>query len=230
MKIGGLLRTSLIDFPKKISAVVFTQGCSFRCPFCHNPSLVLSEQFGPSLSAEEVLLFLSKRKKQLDGVVISGGEPTLQEGLDPFIQEIKKLGLAVKLDTSGANPDVLEHLLKQDLLDYVAMDIKAPLDKYEIATGSKKTDPAKILKSIRLLLNSSIDYEFRSTLLPLLHSKEDILSMAKLISGARLYVLQSFLPKITLNKDYEKAKRYTQEELEEFSKMVLPYVKECKVR
>lgn len=229
MKIGGLQRFSLIDFPKKISAVVFTQGCLFRCPFCHNPSLVLQEQFGPSLSIEEVLSFLTLRKNQIDGVVISGGEPTIQPLLEDFIRKVKTLGLAIKLDTSGICPEVLEYLLQENLLDYVAMDIKAPLDKYAEIVGVK-IDTAKIAKSITLLKNSSIDYEFRSTILPSLHTKEDILAMGKLVSGAMRYVLQTFSPEITLDQTLKTAKGFSPNEMEELAQLIRPFVKECSFR
>ena len=155
MKIGGFQKVSLIDYPGRISAVVFTQGCNFRCPFCHNPELVEPERFEGLSPEAEILTFLEKRKGRLDAVVITGGEPTLQTELIPFIIHLKAMGYRIKLDTNGALPDVLEEMLGRGLLDYVAMDIKAPLERYSEVTKTK-TDGQRILKSISLIMGSSV--------------------------------------------------------------------------
>ncbi len=160
MRIGGMLKFTMIDFPGKVSAVIFTQGCNLRCAYCHNRELIPADK--PALMTEDaVLTFLKKRQKALDGVTITGGEPTLQSDLPDFIAKIKSLGFAVKLDTNGTNPDMLEALLKANMLDYAAMDIKAPFGKYEAVCGP--VDLEKVKRSISLLKASSIAYEFRTT-------------------------------------------------------------------
>jgi len=162
MQIGGLQKFSLIDYPGLISAVVFTQGCNFRCPYCHNPELVLPELFASTVPEEILFAFLEERIGQLDAVVISGGEPTLQSGLIPFIRKVKALGYKVKLDTNGSNPDVVADCVEEKLLDYVAMDIKAPFEKYEKLTGCS-VDLARIKRSIKLITDSGLPFDFRTT-------------------------------------------------------------------
>jgi pyruvate formate lyase activating enzyme len=229
MKIGGLVRFTLIDYPGKVAAVIFTQGCLFRCHYCHNPSLVISSMPTKGFEEEEIFSFLHSRRKKLDGIVITGGEPTLHSDLPEFLEKIKKLGFLVKLDTSGVFPEKLENLLEKKLVDYIAMDIKAPLEKYPSVTGVA-IDPKKIQKSIALIKNSSIPYEFRSTLLPFLHTKEDIISMAKLIEGSPLYILQNFVAKNTLNPDFEEKSSFSLEDLESLQKEASFYVKKCLIR
>ncbi len=161
MLIGGIQKSSLIDYKGKIAAVVFLQGCNFSCPYCHNPELVLGGQ-NNSIYKEDVLSFLKTRVNKLDGVVISGGEPTLHNDLEEFIQQIKSLGFKVKLDTNGTNPKILFSLIENSLIDYVAMDIKSSLDEYKTVTR-KDVDIKKIETSREIILNSNIDYEFRTT-------------------------------------------------------------------
>lgn len=187
MKIAGMQKNSFVDYPGKICAVVFTPGCNMDCFYCHNRDLI--EGVHESITTvEEVLSFLEKRKGFLEGVVVSGGEPTLQKGLLPFFVELKRMGYSIKLDTNGTNPDVIEELLGTKLVDYIAMDFKAPYEKYSKICG-REVDLHNIKKSMKLLMNSGVDYEFRTTLAPGL-DKKDIVEMAKEISGARLYVLQ----------------------------------------
>ena len=161
--IGGIQKTTLVDFPGKVAAIVFTQGCNFRCGYCHNPEL-LEHSKNSDFNKNDFLDFLKTRIGKLDGVVITGGEPTLQKGLYDFIKEIKSLGFAVKLDTNGTNPIIVEKLINDNLLDYIAMDIKAPFDKYTKITGVG-VDIENIKRSIELIKNSSVDYEFRTTVL-----------------------------------------------------------------
>jgi pyruvate formate lyase activating enzyme len=198
MKIGGIQKVSLIDFPGKISTVVFTQGCNFRCEFCHNPSLVLPEMFDHVIDDGDVLSFLESRKGLIDGVVLSGGEPTIQVDLCQFIEKIKKMGFLVKLDTNGTNPDVLSDLYSKNLLDYVAMDIKHVLEKYSIIVG-KNVDIQKIQQSISIIINSGVDYEFRTTIVPKFHSVDDIKQIVRLIDGANCFVFQEFVPDHAIN-------------------------------
>ena len=162
MKIGYVQRFSLIDYPGKICAIVFTQGCNFRCPYCHNPELVIPEQYGECIPEDVFFPFLENRREKLDAVSITGGEPTIQPGIVDFIRSIKELGFLIKVDTNGSFPDVIEELLRLNLLDYIAMDIKAPLRKYRNVTASA-VDTRNILASIDLIKNSGIEHEFRTT-------------------------------------------------------------------
>jgi pyruvate formate lyase activating enzyme len=229
MRIGGIQKLSLIDYPQKLAAVLFTQGCSFRCQFCHNPSLVKPELFDKNISEEEIFHFLEKRKKQLEAVVISGGEPTLQQDLISFIQKIKNFGYLIKLDTSGINPDILQELTQKKLIDYIAMDIKAPFNQYSLITHVP-CNMESIQKSIQLLIHGTIPYEFRTTLVPSLHTLEDIVSMAQMIKNAKLYILQTFQDKVVLNPKLKGQKAFSKEEIEPYLKQALQFVKECKIR
>ncbi len=207
--IGGLQKTSFLDYPGKIACIVFTPMCNFHCGYCHNPELFVKSE--PVLTLPAFFEFLNSRKGKLDGVVVTGGEPTLQSGLYSFIEEIKNLGFSVKLDTNGSNPKILDSLLKVGLLDYVAMDIKAPLYKYRQITNSN-IDMNSILESISLLLNSSIDYEFRTTVVKSQLSFEDFDEIAKLISGAKKYYLQKFIPSKILDNSLKNEVTYSDEE------------------
>lgn len=191
MRIAHLQPTSFIDYPAKLAAVVFTQGCNFRCPYCHNPELVEPRLFGPALAEDSVFEFLARRRGKLDAVVVTGGEPSLHADLPDFIARVKALGFLVKLDTNGTNPALLSNLLDQQLLDYVAMDIKAPLDNYESVSGCA-LDAQAIAASIDMLLGVSCLSEFRTTLVAGLLNPEDVLSIGRRIAGARLYALQNF--------------------------------------
>lgn len=191
MRIGGYQKTSLIDFPGKIAAVVFTQGCGWRCPYCHNRSLIHPPSFQPAIPEEEIYDHLKLRQGQLDGVVVSGGEPTLQHGLTEFLRQVRYLGFATKLDTNGSRPNILSLLLQEELLDYIAMDVKGPLDEYTRFTGCD-VDTGSIELSIELIKQSGIACEFRTTLVGGLHTREHIARMAPLIHGVRRYALQSY--------------------------------------
>ena len=200
MILGGYQRLTLIDYPGKIATTVFTVGCSFRCPFCHNPELVETRHCLVSTAKEmenEFFEFLKKRKGKLEGVCITGGEPTIQPDLVDFIQKIKKLGFLVKLDTNGTRPDVLRKLLKVEarhaspLLDFVAMDIKNQPKRYNKTTGVKG-DIRRIKLSVDLIMRSGLPYEFRTTVVPGIHSEKDFEEIAKWIKGARAYYLQEY--------------------------------------
>ena len=217
MKIGGLQKISLIDYPGLISAIVFLQGCNFKCPYCHNPELVEPKLFRPCLDEKGIFEFLKMRKGKLDAVTISGGEPTLQKGLISFIKKIKKMGYAVKLDTNGSQPQVIAKLLAEKLLDFIAMDIKAPLDKYNIAVKSA-VDQGKIKECINIILKSKMPYEFRTTLVKSMLTEKDILKIAGDIKGARRYVLQRFVQEKTLEKIFLQEKTYSEEELQRIKK------------
>jgi pyruvate formate lyase activating enzyme len=211
MKIGGLQRVSLNDYPGKICATVFTQGCNFRCPYCHNPELVDPGQYGPIIPETEVLSFLAKRWGKLEAVTVTGGEPTLQKDLEKFLVEVKAMGYLVKVDTNGSNPDILSMLINRKLADYIAMDIKGPLKKYE-QMAAAKVDVSRIQKSIRLITTSGIEHEFRTTVVRSQLGLKDLMSMARIIKQASLYVLQPFVAGKTLDSAFLSEASYTPEE------------------
>ncbi len=230
MLIGGIQKFSLIDYPGKVSCIVFTQGCNFRCPYCYNRSLVLPEYYGETIPEEDFFSFLSKRRGLLDGVVITGGEPTVHEDLDFFIGKIKGMGFLVKLDTNGSRPEILKRLFEKDLIDYIAMDVKAPIRKYEEVV---RVDfyVGNVVRSIHLIMNSGVDYEFRTTVVREQLSEEDILDIGKLIEGAKRYVLQKFIITDTLlDPSFKECTTYSEEELERIAGRLKKYVKEVLVR
>ncbi len=192
MHIYGFAKTTLLDYPKHVASTIFTGGCNFRCPFCHNGDLVLSPNSIPEFSEDSILSFLDKRKNILDGVCITGGEPTLQADLSDFIQKVRSLGLLVKLDTNGYSPEVLKDLIKNNQLDYVAMDIKNSPEKYAMTCGLPSIDFSKIEKSAQLLLEGNLPFEFRTTVTSSLHELSDFESIGKWINGAPAYYLQSY--------------------------------------
>ncbi len=212
MKIGGLQRVSLNDYPGKICAAVFTQGCNFRCPYCHNPELVDPGRYGPLLPEGDVLSFLDKRRGKLEAVTVTGGEPTLQKDLETFLVEVKTMEYLVKVDTNGSNPDILSALIDRKLVDYIAMDIKGPLKKYGNLV-SAKVDVNRIRRSIQLITTSGIAHEFRTTVVRSQLDLEDLVSAAKIVKGSRLYVLQPFMAKRTLDSAFLSETSYTAEEL-----------------
>ncbi|MBQ9926701.1 MAG: anaerobic ribonucleoside-triphosphate reductase activating protein [Lachnospiraceae bacterium] len=192
MLLVGLNKTTLLDYPGRVAATIFTGGCNFRCPFCHNGDLVLRPSAQNTYSEEEVLSFLRKRKNVLKGVCISGGEPTLQEDLPDFIRKIRKIGYDVKLDTNGYRPEVLEHFLQDGLIDYVAMDIKNCKEKYGLTVGVDGFALRNIEESVNILLRADIPYEFRTTVVKELHGFEDIVKISEWIAGCQRYFLQQY--------------------------------------
>ena len=230
MIIGGFQRFSLIDYPGKICAIIFTQGCNFRCPYCHNRELVNPKLFQEPIDENDIFRFLEKRKGKLDAVEITGGEPTLQPDLIEFMRKIKAMGFLIKLDTNGTNPEVVEKIIKNKLVDYIAMDVKAPLEKYEKVVRAK-VDKQKIKEAISLIMNSHIDYEFRTTIIKNILTKEDIIDIAKTIKGSKLYVLQKFIHSKILDLSLAKrAKTFSDAELEAIRSEAEKYVKECVIR
>ncbi|MDR2431555.1 MAG: anaerobic ribonucleoside-triphosphate reductase activating protein [Candidatus Margulisbacteria bacterium] len=229
--IKGLQKTTLIDYPGKIAATVFTAGCNFRCVFCHNTALVnAGESSLPEIDPDELLAYFQKRLKQLEGVCISGGEPTLHADLPDFIRRIKALGLAVKLDTNGTNPAMLKKLFVDDLLDYVAMDIKGPLELYPRIVNTE-IDAEKITDSIELIMQSGVAYEFRTTVLPAFLDEENFIRVAGMINGADCYYLQQFhAGEQLLNPDYQQAGSYSAGQLNLFAGKFGPFVKKVAVR
>ena len=193
MRISGLQKLAMVDFPGKLAATVFTGGCNLRCPFCHNAPLVNRVAETPELSEEEVLAFLKSRKGLLDGVVLSGGEPLLQHDAADFLKKVRELGFAVKLDTNGCFPQVLADILQQELVDYVAMDIKNCREKYAQTVGIPGFDITPVEESVRLLQNSGINFEFRTTVVKKFHTAADIQAIGKWCQGAPHYFLQQFV-------------------------------------
>jgi pyruvate formate lyase activating enzyme len=192
MRIGGFQKMTLIDYPGKLAATVFTVGCNFRCSFCHNPELVLPEKFPPLNNLEaEFFQHLSKRKGKLEGVCITGGEPTLQPDLLDFIKKIKQMGFLVKLDSNGSQPEILKKIIAEKLVDFIAMDIKNSPAGYKRAIGLD-FEIKKIRQSVKLIMESGIDYEFRTTVVPGIHSEKDFEKIGQWLSGAKAYYLQEY--------------------------------------
>jgi pyruvate formate lyase activating enzyme len=228
--IKGLQKVSAADYPGTVSCVVFIGGCNFRCPFCHNPELVETPSSRLRTISEESLLgFLGSRRKWLDGVVFSGGEPTIYRDLPELMRKVKALGYKVKLDTNGSNPGMLQSLLREGLLDYIAMDIKAPLEKYP-RVANAFIDKADIERSVRLIRKSGIRYEFRSTLVPILHPEADVMAIGHWLNGSEKLVLQQFRPGVTLDRAYERERSYSAGELRMFAEDLRPFFGRVEVR
>ncbi len=227
MKIYGLQKLTLLDFPGKTACTLFTAGCQLRCPFCHNAALAFGDP-GQPLEEEEVLHFLQKRQGLLDGVCITGGEPLLSPELPSFLSRVRDLGFAIKLDTNGFSPDRLAALLEQGLVDYVAMDIKSSPQGYAKACGLGTVDMQPVKKSIALLLDGGFEYEFRTTVVKGIHSEQDIIDAAKLIAGAQQYFLQQYVdPGDQGNSGFE---AFSKEEMRRFAEVAKPYVKNIGLR
>lgn len=228
MEIYGFQKTTLLDFPGHVAATVFVGGCNFRCPFCHNGLLVIDPQNQPLIGEDEVLAYLDKRRGILEGVCITGGEPTLQTDLISFIKKIKAMDYLVKLDSNGYCPKVLEELLAERLLDYVAMDVKASMEHYDIAAGVPNIECGKILESIRLLKNCDIPYEFRTTVVKGLHRIEEFEEIGRLLSGCHAYYLQGFRESENLiGEGYE---AFSAREMEKIANIAAKYIDKVKLR
>lgn len=228
MIFGGFEKCTLVDYPGKVACMVYTIGCNFRCPYCHNPELV-DETVETTYSEAAILDFLDTRKGLLDGVVITGGEPTMHEELPAFARRVKEKGFLVKLDTNGTNPEMLRRAIDEGLVDYVAMDMKSPLDSYS-RTVARPVDVEAIRESISILLASPIEYEFRTTIVKSLLSPEDLKRIGEAIRGAKSYYLQKFVPTKILNPQFRRKVTYTDEEFIEFQKIMHEYVETCKIR
>ena len=227
MNIAGLQKMTLLDFPGRVACTVFLQGCNFRCPFCHNSDLLPGK--GDVLMDDgQLLAFLKKRQGLLDGVCITGGEPLLRPDLDELLSAIRELGFAIKLDTNGTHPHRLRTLVEAGLVDYVAMDIKNSPERYGETAGVEGMDLAPIRESVSYLLNGTVDYEFRTTVVKQLHNEDSFRDIGPWIAGAKRYFLQSFVDRETVLKSGLSA--CTQEELEEFSNIVRPWVTDVFLR
>ncbi|MEL7622248.1 MAG: anaerobic ribonucleoside-triphosphate reductase activating protein [Clostridiales bacterium] len=233
MLIGGIQKLSLLDYPGKTCCTVFTIGCNYRCPFCHNASIIQGQiqeeiQPGQTIPPEEILAFLQKRRGLLDGVCITGGEPLLQRELEDFIHEIKALGFAVKLDTNGSYPARLRQLIQSKAVDYVAMDVKNTPDNYGRTIGVSNFDVSPVNESISILLSNKVPYEFRTTVVREFHTGEDLIAIARWIRGAEHYYLQSYVD----SKDVlmPGLSSYTKEEMQAFLELVRPILPSSELR
>lgn len=233
MNIAGLQKITLIDYPNKIACTFFIFGCNFKCGFCHNPELVIGKNIISNFTVEECLDFLKRKKDYLEGVCISGGEPTLQNDLPDFVKKIKKLGLSVKIDTNGSNPEMLKRLLEEGNVNYVAMDIKAPKQKYNEVIGCADNNILENLdKSIKIIKKFPV-YEFRTTVLPFFN-KQDFEKIGEWISNNRkekvkIYTLQNFNPQKTLDSKYGKMIPKTKKEIEDIAELMKKYAEEVRV-
>lgn len=228
VEIKGIEKFAPIDFPGYISSTVFVGDCNFRCPFCHNADLVLKPQSLPSFPMDYFLSYLDSRKNWLEAVCVSGGEPLIHDDLEVLLQIIKDRKLLVKMDTNGAFPEKLEKLVEDGLVDYIAMDVKAPLDKYKKITGvSVNIDNLK--RSILFIQNSNVDYIFRTTAVPGFIDGNDIEKIGQLLKGSKNYQIQQFKPVNTLDKSLEKTKPYSKEELQAFADRVAPYFEQVRI-
>ncbi len=230
MQISGWVKTSLIDYPEHITTVLFTPGCNFRCPICHNADLVLAPQTLPSIPLDDIWAFLERRRGVLTGMTLTGGEPTLQPDLAAFIGRARSLGYEVKLDTNGYRPDVLEGLLGAELLDYVAMDVKAPPKKYARLAGLPDLDVTRVERSLQLLRASGITYELRTTVVPGLLETDDIAAIARWIAGADHYVLQQFRGHNTLDPALAETTPYSPDQLKHMADDAQAHVSRVSVR
>ena len=233
MLISGIQKFTMLDYPGKSACIVFTPGCNFRCGYCHNPEFVLPERIAELKSSfipeEAFMNFLEQRKGLLEGVVVTGGEPTLMPDLLDFMKKIKELGFLVKLDSNGNRPEVLKKALEQKIVDYIAMDVKTSLDEYARLVG-KLVKPENIAESIKLIMDSGLEYEFRSTIVKETHLPETLKAMAKLISGSTNFYLQNFRAANTLSPEFQRYHSFTNQEMEEIADLFRTQVKNVAIR
>lgn len=230
MLITGFQKSTLLDYPGKVSALIFTYGCNLRCEYCHNPELVILPCTKASITKdEEVFSFLKSRKNLLDALVITGGEPTLQKDLIPFIKKVKDIGLLVKLDTNGTNSKIVKELLDLDIVDYWAMDIKYEDEIYK-QNLQENIEYEEIKESIRLIKERARDYEFRTTYVKGIHTIKSAEGIGKLIEGSKRYYIQNFRPGKTINPTLNRSNTFTQKELKQIKKIIKKYIKEVEIR
>ena len=229
IKLGGLQETSLLDYPGKICAIVWTVGCNFRCPFCYNLNMVYGDT--DTVPVDHILSFLDDRVGKLDALSITGGEPLLHEDIGAFMKEVKDRGFLVKVDTNGTFPDRLEELFDAGLVDYVSMDVKAPFDKYDTLAGVH-VDVEKIKRSIELIMEKASDYEFKTTMIPGLLEKEDVKQVTSFIKGAKRYYLQQFKTDVpVINQELlSETTPFTPTEFNEMKDLASPFVESCLLR
>lgn len=229
-RIVGFNRTSLLDWDGRVSALIYLPGCNFRCPFCHNRQLVLAPEEYEEIPFDFIESFVRENSEFLDGIVVTGGEPTIHKDLPELIRRIKGLGMRVKLDTNGSNPEMLEDLIRAGLIDCVAMDLKAPLDQRYDDLAGVHVDLEKLKRSIKAIMESGIEYEFRTTMVPILLKPEDYESMAAFIGTAKKYVLQHFVPKNTLDPNLSVVKPLDEGKVRLIAERCKPYVRKLVIR
>ena len=228
MKIGGIQKTSLIDYPNKVCAVFFASGCNFRCPYCYNPELVFNKT--ELINEKWIYNFLEKRKNYLDAILLSGGEITIQPDFIEFVKRIKQYGYLVGIETNGSKPDAIKKLIDSRLTDFIAMDIKSDLETYEKAACAK-LDKGKIKKSVELIKDSNVDYEFRTTVVPGLFNEETAIKIGEWLKGSKKYVLQQFNnDRDMINKSFKRKKPYTVDKLKKFKEILEPYIKDVRIK
>lgn len=228
MKIGGIQKLSLVDYPDKTCAALFTIGCNMRCGYCHNPELVLPERYADTIPEQDILAFLATRVGKLQGVVISGGEPTMHDDLPDFIKRVKKMGFLIKLDSNGTNPQMLRSLFDDNLIDYIAMDIKGALRNYQEIVA-RPVDLQAIQESISLIKSSGVDHEFRTTVVKSQISWDDFDEIGRLVAGSPRFALQKFRPTRTLNLQFLNETTYSDEEFDKLKEKMERYVDVCVV-
>ena len=228
--IRGIIQTSFLDWDGKVSMVLYSSNCNMKCPFCHNWEFMDSPERYPEKTWEEIKSYLEEHSDFIDGACITGGEPLLEPDIEELIQNIKSIGKLVKLDTNGTMPDILSDLIEKGLVDYVAMDVKMPLDERYFKAAGIETDLDKIKKSIEIIMKSGIDYEFRTTVVPTIHAKEDILDIARYIKGAKKYVLQQFTPFHACDENLRELEPYDNEIIADMAADCEPFVERVSVR
>ncbi len=228
MQIVGLQKTTLVDYPGKVACTLFTPGCNFRCPYCHNPELIKPTHQYQIIPEDEFLQWLSSRKGWLDGVCVTGGEPTLQKDLPEFARKVKDLGFLFKLDSNGTNPQMLEKMLDAGLIDFVAMDIKAPLEDYSKATKVSVVE-ADIKKSVELIRTRAPDYEFRTTVGPAWYSADYAKRIGEWLKGSKAYYIQQYVAGNTLDPELSQT-TFSKEQLEDLAKILKPYFGKVEIR
>ena len=225
----GLQRLSLIDYPGKLCATIFTAGCNFRCPYCYNEDIVLDYPAMPKVPEDKIIEFLHPRLGFLDGVCVTGGEPTIHRELPKFLGRLKSIGSLVKLDTNGSRPKALAYVMEKGLVNYIALDVKVPLDRYE-ETVRYRVKPEGLKETIKLIRRSGVDHEFRTTVVPGLLDGDDLEEIAMTLAGSKRYVLQQFRPGKTLCPDFKDVKPYSEAEMRQFRDRVAPYFAETRLR
>lgn len=233
IEIKGFIPNTMVDWEGMIASTIFLPGCNFRCPYCQNRELVLCPDTLPTILPDLLEDFFFEREGWIDGVCVTGGEPCLHSRVGELLEWIKGLGLKVKLDTNGSFPDVLGSLIDQSLVDFIAMDLKAPLDaaRYRVASGNRDGDlTERIRRSIDIIRSSGLPHEFRTTVVPIIHSPEDIESIAKSIAGDEDYVLQRFNPKTTIDPRYSKLEPYSEEDLKRALERAINHVRRVRIR
>lgn len=227
MKLYGLQKMTLLDFPGRVACTVFLGGCDFRCPWCHNYELAVGSA-EPVMEEEEFFAFLKKREGLLEGVAVTGGEPCLSRELPAFLRKIREMGFLTKLDTNGAHPELLEQILREGLADYVAMDIKNSPERYAQTCGLEKVNMEKINESISLLMHEAPDYEFRTTVVAQLHDRDSFLAIGPWLKGAKRYFLQAFVDRDTV--PFAGFTAPSKESLEEYAEVLRPFISEVSIR